>query len=728
MVSEVKGEYFIAQGIKYEPELRSIKKKQGGLLRPVFEAISNSWEAIIERFGVEKLAEGRIEIDFFVQSKLLAARDVGYEFEKIRVADNGIGMVDEGFERIKQLRDNGKGVANKGTGRVQYIHSFDLTTLTSVYEDEGSYKERIIRLSKSEEYISRNSILWYSFPIKSDKQDVGCVTEFYQPLLSHESEEFTGLMPCKVKDAILTHFICSFARHRTAMPQIRIRRYVDRNLDDECSITVEDVLVPDKEEKMQIAYSAISSEGKIIRSENKETFKLTSFVAEKERIATNALYLVGKEEIANKIKLNDLKAKDDIDGKRYLFFLSGKYLDDRDDDARGNIVLMKRKDFRSRAEELSFDDEDAEQILWEDVEEDVNERISSMYSCIAAKKEAQNEVIDDLKEMFILNEDDVNKIRKRVKNSDTPCEILEKVYDLEAKRNAMADAQIRQQIQLLVSLNPKDENYKETLEDKAQELSALLPARNKHLLSQYVCRRKIVLDLLDKLIKKSREEENAVDEAMLHNLFISRNSEDVKNSDLWLIDEEYMYFRGVSDKRLDCASINGELLLKEQLTPEEEEYKLRQYSDISKLQNQGNRRPDVLLFPEEGKCMIFEFKAPDIDVSDHLKQIHRYATLIHNLSKDKFLCDKFYGYLIGENIDYDAVTDVEPRFKLSPTMECLYNPHEPIKGKFQRAEAELYTEILKYSDLLKRARRRNQIFSDLLFNNTAVCGGSCHAS
>ncbi len=716
---ETKGEFFVARGIKYEPELRSIKKKQGGFLRPIYEAFSNSWEAIIERFGVGFMGQGSIDIRFYVRKRLLEESEVGYEFDKIQIIDNGAGVNEKGLERIKQLRDNSKSSANKGTGRIQYIHSFEVTSLLTVYEENGEYKRRIIKLSKSEEYILQNSILWYSIPQTADTCDTGCVTEFCTPLVEQEGEELSNITVAKVKDALLTHFLCTFAKHRSQLPKIRLSRYIDDVQCEKDKIIESDILVPDKEEKLEIAYSVLDSEGKVTKSNKKESFLLTSFVDDKERIVENVLYLVGKEEIANKLKLQDLKPKDDIEGKRYLFFLSGDYLDKHDDDARGDIVLLRKREFRERAGELLFDADDAKQILWEDIEENVNERIADMYSCIAEKRAEQNQILDDLKEMFVLNESDVDKIRRKVKNSDTPTDILEKVYDLEAKRNARADALIRQKVHSLVSLNPKDKNYKDSLADKAKELSALLPARNKHLLSQYLCRRKIVLDLLDNLIEKSRVEKAAVDEEMLHNLFITRNSTDVENSDLWVIDEEYMYFRGVSDKKLDVASIDGELLLKEELTQEEEEYKQRRYSDISKLQDQGNRRPDVLLFPEEGKCIILEFKAPEVDVSDHIKQIHRYATIIRNLSKDKFLCDKFYGYLIGENIDYNAVTDVEPRFKESPTMTCLYNPHEPIKGRFQRGDAELYTEILKYSDLLKRARRRNQIFNDILFKSTS---------
>lgn len=88
-----------------------------------------------------------------------------------------------------------------------------------------------------------------------------------------------------------------------------------------------------------------------------------------------------------------------------------------------------------------------------------------------------------------------------------------------------------------------------------------------------------------------------------------------------LLEDQYLYFEGCSEKELNKIKINGTNLLKKKLTEEEQAYKLRQEKDV------GTRRPDVLLYPAEGKCIIVEFKAPDVEVSQHLDQINRYAMI-----------------------------------------------------------------------------------------------------
>lgn len=709
------GNFLEAHGIVLRAELKVIKKNQGGMMQPLYEAFSNSWEALIEKYGSAELNRGIIKINVYFKSKLLPENEVGCDFDKLVIVDNGTGITVDGFKRITHLRDNSKNTANRGTGRVQYIHCFENTKIITVYKENSTYKERTFFLSKKDDFLSRNAILWFSEPYSTEKNDTGCIVEFSRPWENQDGELFSQKSTKDIKNELLIHYLSRFAHHRENMPQIIIERYLDDKIASREAISKKDILIPDKEEEIQISYSIVNNEGKIVKDKEHEKFILTSFVDEVSLIKENAIYLLGKEELANKIPFHDLKASDSIDNKRYLFFLSGNYLDERDDDARGNITLVRKKLFRERAQELPLNDAESKQILWEDIEDAVNAKIINMYSCITDKNVEQLEVIEDLKNMFLLDDGDVNYIAKKVKKSDSPSLILEKVYDLEAKRNAKADAQIHSKIIQLNKLNPKDKGYKIQLEEGAKELANLLPARNKHLLARYVCRRKIVLNLLNELLEKSKDDNSSVDEAMLHNLFIKRNSTDVANSDLWLMNEEYLYFRGISDQPLDKASLDGHKIIKETLSEEEEEYKCRAFNDIN--EDQGLRRPDILLFPEENKCIIIEFKAPKVDVSKHLDQISRYATLIRNLAKEEYLCDKFYGYLIGENINYDSVTDAQADFEEAPTKDCLYRQNVTIKGKFGRAKGYLYTEIIKYSDLLKRAGRRNQVFTDFLFNS-----------
>lgn len=202
--------------------------------------------------------------------------------------------------------------------------------------------------------------------------------------------------------------------------------------------------------------------------------------------------------------------------------------------------------------------------------------------------------------------------------------------------------------------------------------------------------------------------DKTIDEDVLHNLIFQHHSQDTGDSDLWLINEEYIYFQGTSESRLDHLTYNGERIFKENLSEDEEEYRKKMKGDAFA------RRTDVLLFPKEGKCIIIEFKAPDVNVSDYLSQIPKYAALINNLSKEKFKIHSFYGYLIGEQINDDDVLDNEGRYQKSEFYDYLYQLDIPVHGKFGRPNGTLNMEIIKYSTILERAKNRNQIFIEKL--------------
>ena len=122
------------------------------------------------------------------------------------------------------------------------------------------------------------------------------------------------------------------------------------------------------------------------------------------------------------------------------------------------------------------------------------------------------------------------------------------------------------------------------------------------------------------------------------------------------------------------------------------------------------KRPDIFLYPEEGKCILIEFKAPEVDLTKHLDQISKYAKLIANYSEEKIT--QFYGFLIGENINQ---IDVPDRYRKSFYNGYWFYPDEPIASVVDGISiANIYQEIIPLSTIAKRAFIRNKSFSDKL--------------
>ena len=170
-----------------------------------------------------------------------------------------------------------------------------------------------------------------------------------------------------------------------------------------------------------------------------------------------------------------------------------------------------------------------------------------------------------------------------------------------------------------------------------------------------------------------------IDEKLLHNLIFQQSSNSPNESDLWLISEDFIYFKGSSEIRLCDVEVEGRKIFKKEFSAEEE--KLLKAIGKDKKTN----RPDVLLFPDEGKCIIIEFKTIDTNVSSHLNQINNYATLLRNFTNDPFHLDTFYGYLIGESIDSFDVQSHDSDFLPAYHFDYLFRPYKRV---FDRSEKQ----------------------------------------
>lgn len=223
----------------------------------------------------------------------------------------------------------------------------------------------------------------------------------------------------------------------------------------------------------------------------------------------------------------------------------------------------------------------------------------------------------------------------------------------------------------------------------------------------------MIIELMGKILDhrvQAQQEGRNIDEKILHNLIFSQHSDNPNESDLWLLSEEYMYFKGFSEHRLNEIVIDGSHLFKDEITDEEEAYL------NSAGHNRLLQRPDILLFPKEGKCIIIELKNPDVDLSAHLNQINKYAYFLRNFTNEEFIIDEFYGYLIGDNLIPRDVRAADSDFKQVSEFDIMYRPHKLVADDTgQKHDGDLYTEILTFTAIKQRAELRNKVFKEKLF-------------
>ena len=702
--------YIKAVGIWYANELPTIRKKKDSILQPVFEAFTNAWEAIVEKYTIDHMTNGRLSVNVYLRSDIYSKDDKTYSFEKITVLDNGIGLNKNSYERLINLRDNSKSELNKGTGRIQYIHSFDDTIIDSVYREDNIYKQRSVSLSKKEAFLKQNAILRLDRDEETDLNETYTKVTFVNPLDEKERDFYRNITSSEIKKALIGYFLSKFCDSRERLPHISIHKYIDGEEVESQSIINQDIPEPDKEDSVNVHYSKLGERRKIVPIiDRTEKFTIRAFKQSEDMLDKNVIYLVSNGAIGTKIRLDNLAETDKVQGMRYMFLLSGKYIDNNDSDDRGNINILSADEFKEQEKDPSLFPQEV--ILLDDIETETNKKIEELYQEIKERNKLKLRNIEDLQQMFLLNPQTVDTLRNSIKNTDTDAQILQKIYERDAKIKAQQDAEIKQQVYNIAALMPTDVDYQKRLKEHIDEFVRAIPLQNRTALSQYVARRKLVLEIFEKILDKELERLRSgerINEDILHNLIFQQHADSPEDSDLWLINEEYIYFSGVSEHRFIDIKYDGKKIFKDNMPEEEVRY-------LNSLGEQRlHKRPDVLLFPEEGKCIIIEFKAPDVNVSEHLTQIDFYANILRNYTIDEFQITTFYGYLIGESIEDRDVRGRVSRFEYSPKFNYWFRQSEKVVDFSNKNDVNIYTEIIKYSSILQRAKLRNKIFIDKL--------------
>ena len=590
-------------------------------------------------------------------------------------------------------------------------------------ETDGCIYNRKILLSLSFED-KYGAVICATAPKKLEKDDENqTIVSFFSILNLEDQEKYDKLSCNEIKDILIKRYLNKFCLQRDNINKIHINRFINTILVDENSalITIDDIPIPDYEDSFDIHYSVLSDKGASIDTcTDTEKFDIRGYKLPSSILSKNEVRLTSKGESFTSPGCDFAlitEAPKIEPHMSFLFLISSDYLTSKDSDVRGNLDIYTRSHFLENRNLFMG----RKEILIDDIESKAEDKIITHYPSFRIAKNKADENLDALAKLFSINRETM--IDAGVKSSDSDSVVLRKVYTHTANRKAESDAKIKTIIDSISELNPNDKHFSKKLTQKVSELNVALPLSIKEELTNYIARRTLVLSLMEKAIngqlnvqvaeksqknsnKKSRKKNQP--EAILHNILFPKHSSSTIESNLWMLNDEYIHFEGLSETELNEVTINGRKLIKENLSQKELEYKLRNQGSL----DVGLKRPDVLLFPEEGRCIIIEFKALGVDVSKHLHQINQYASIIHNLSDENFKFNSFYGYLIGENADIYSIIDSDGDFQFSQSLGYIVRPHKGIPDLFGRGAASLYTEIIKFSDLLKRAKLRNKIFTD----------------
>lgn len=688
-------------GVYVEGFLKEIKKCKT-VLQPIYEAFTNSLESI----KLNNINKGEIILEIYKNSLINAE-----SFDKFKIIDNGIGFNEKEFERFNILKDTRKGIHNLGSGRIQFCHFFSETIFVSQYKENENYFERKFEFSKKPEFLKNNSFTKLVYKNAIEKFE-NSKTEITFSKLIDDSKKYNELTPKNLKDELIKRYLLYFVQNNNKLPKIIIKKYLDNYLINDETIEIKPVDLPelDNSKLIKVKYTIKDENYNIRKSDKNEEFNLSFFKISSDYIDEHKINLTSKCEIiesSQKIEFPLIALKESINNYFFLILISSDYIENLDSDNRGDeIKFIYRKEFEK---DIYYNNN----LIFEDLKEEIQNKIIETYPEIRNLQDKHNNNIIELKNKFLLDEEIFKNLKINLNDSEN--KILEKYYIKEAEIMAANDMYIKNLECNIKNLDPNSNNYIDVLNIEVKKITQKIPIQNKIALSHYVARRKIVLDLMQNILDNKLNIQNTtsrnLDEQLLHNLILRQGSNNNEENDLWIFNEEFIYFKGCSAKKLKNLTIDNKKLIKENNELNTEQIKILEECRTKLL----DKIPDILLFPNEGKCIIIEFKNPNVEVEKHLNQIQNYATIILNFSRDDFRINNFYGYLIGESISIYDVQSSDPSYEQAINGNYFFK-NSKVAG-FNRPKGDIYCEVLNYSNLLERAKIRNKLFIEKLFNS-----------
>lgn len=692
-------------GVVLEEMMRMIGPSSNPLA-PMLEGMTNSLESIL---NLPDEFERKISIELHFNDS--DDNEGGKRLDYMVIEDSGNGFNNDAFTRFNNLLDKSKGFKNRGTGRLQYLHRFGEIVVESNFIDEGSYYLRSFQCNKQ-------SFISSSICNNSDSNILKTNVKFLNPKLNNQDNKFySSLSFQKFVSTIKSHFaLRAYLEKKKGItfPSIELKYSYTFAEPETLLITTNNLPKPSVQGAFEVNYQSASLDKNskicwhIDHSKPPEKFEWLVFDFAEDEIERHGAFLCSKDIPIEELENPVLKKSKGCKGNKRLAAFYGPYLDKPENvnHAVDSFNIKSRNEVSNISGDL-FNNDSC--VYIDDIKKRANNELEKIFKeVLSAQREAEQNVLKLAQELGI-SQQFANKVLKGVSLNDDEDSITSKLLIEEARFIADKSNTTRKCLEDIKSLDPTSDDYREKLESKSKQVSELIDAQNKEELSKYVVRRGLVVKLLRKILnneldvqsKELPKGKNRDREGIIHDLIFKRKKTSSSVNDLWILDEEFVHFDGVSETQFTKMQLkDGRPLLSPEALVEMKEVGFK-----------PDRRPDVFLFADEGKCIVIEFKEPETDLADYLQQMPRYCQLIANYGQVKV--ENFYCYLIGEKIFPEAdLNEYEESITGSWYRDSI--PIRATKKNDRSVIANMRLEVIKLSDVAKRAHRRNKSFADKL--------------
>lgn len=635
-------------------------------LQPVFEAVSNSLHAVEDGFG-EALYQSCGSITVTIRNSR-SPDDI-----EIIVDDNGIGLEPPRFNAFCTTDTDYKMArGGKGVGRLLWLDAFERIKVISHYRDG----EKIFRRSFSfklqpTDQITDEEIL----ELPESGGNTGTSITFSGLRGSAYRSKFPS-QPATIVKHFGSHFFADFILGRS--PKIVV------------DIDGSSTTFPEEIQSLKIEDRGVAT----LSTENFGDLTLASFVCHKNASANfdglHQIHLVANGRTVTTRKIDGLVGIGRFgpgNDRVYHGCVSGDYLNER--------VNQERTQF-------NFDESIVEEIVRHCAEYARSDAIGDEIREFDTHR--LGTLRDFVKDYPSFGFEEAEQLLERTpKNAVKPEEFAKALIPFRIRRDKERNETIQEIVAQLDGNQTIPEDFAEAVREAADEIRA----EEQRQLTEYVLRRKTVLDVMEVLLRRIRERDNGSQdfqlEETLHQFICPmklRGDDPSKieqsDHDLWIIDERLTFQKYFASDVPFTQILEGE---------------------------SSTKRPDLLIYDRlyglgaEGedpltKVMLVEFKHPGRkDYEERyspMNQISEYITKLKagqiedfNKSRVRIAEDCiFYCYVVA-----DIVGKLEIHTNGWRTTANGRGRIQELGGKFRGM-----VEVIEWKDLLADARLRNHAF------------------
>jgi hypothetical protein len=678
------------------------------------ELISNAIDSFLIRKHCDVSAtDFQVQIDaIFSQLDLLDDRE-GME---VSCKDNGCGL---GNDQLKafltkdtsykdDLPISGIGKC-KGAGRIQFFHHFSALAIESTYSDDSAVIRREMNYREPQKQIDVEDFRTSS----GNKDAIGTTVKLAQfkesarVKIAH-GQSLSSLFSAPIlKKQMLIAFLQRLVglegrlgdfeikfrtRHWKGEPQIESLKRSDLP-----KVTADPVV--DVEECDPATGAGLGTH---------QRFKLSHYQLDAEQydLPKNAIAFCAKsspvKDITSRYLRNRTEQNNPVGGFHHIVLIESDYLDNR--------VNEQRDDFENIPAEIPTADMfSSEKLSYEAIYDKIDPVIENLVAPADWNKE---EVLKKITSQFGVSEAMLSDTSTRIRYGEPPQTIVERVLRKYQERIIEETAQISNLKEEIINSEPDSEEFREKINELSWKYTVSLKTFDMANLSQLIVRRAAILEILDLACGKNlamqaeTKGDRQKNERIIHSIFfpMRKDSTQCADHDIWLLSEEYHYYDYIaSDMPLASIAWNGGGNVFESDIDEEFEKLLAKRAE----DNRG-KRPDIALFSKEGSAVIVEFKAPGVSVDEHIGDLVEYSHLLAAKSRGKL--KKFYGYLIGDTVNTLRLSGWTP-FPLGKGWFQSSQLTDPVT---QQRLGETYFEILHFSDVIERAKKRIGVYRNKL--------------